>query len=166
VIQVLSIRKQILIVVRTETTQKKPMYEWFPCNVAVLNQLMGVQSPLIIGFPMTIYQYTCINKQYKTFTDSLSLKMYYQLVHSINREIFLKRLSIREMHVASLTCGQKSGIFTTWSPMPFEKIIITIIMHGLPTGLLKVSFFSCKKKPSKDFYNKSAPAYLVGRKGY
>jgi hypothetical protein len=32
VIQVLSIRKQILIVVRTETTQKKTMYEWFPCQ--------------------------------------------------------------------------------------------------------------------------------------
>jgi len=32
VIQVLSIRKQILIVVRTETTPKKTMYEWFPCQ--------------------------------------------------------------------------------------------------------------------------------------
>jgi len=59
---------------------------------------------------------------------------------------FLKRLSIREMHVTSLTCGQKSGIFTTFT-MPFEKIIITITMHGLPTGLLKVSFFMQEKTP-------------------
>ena len=133
-------------------------------NVAVLNQLMRVQSPLIIGFPMTIYQYTCINKQYKIFTDSLSLKMYYQLVHSTYREIFQvstvlalyshhRKILIINLHLHIWLVGKDINSF--WSFFLHEKkdtfnnpvgkpciiIVLIIFSKGMGDHVVKIPDF-------------------------